>query len=170
MADARANFDAVMSALVGLSPDRLADIDVDAMDQMIYKLANYHADAEAFVLLTIQDAAVTGEPPRLVDMQRRILRFLLTETNPAMSHTPAELADAISERNRKVLREAGRLLIVKKVLRAETEPSDGAEGERVLSYTPTIAIEKAFEEYQDVRMKALDAGTFVEEAAAAQKQ
>jgi hypothetical protein len=165
MADVKATFDAVMSALVRLSPDRLADIDVDAMDQMISKLANYDADAEAFVLLTIQDAAVSGEAPRLVDVQRRILKFLLTETNPAMSHTPADLADAISERNRKILREAGRLLIAKKVLLAETEPSDGPEGERVLSYTPTEAIEKAFEEYQNTRNH-----TFVEEAAAAQKQ
>jgi hypothetical protein len=170
MSDVKATFNAVMSELVRLSPDRLADIDVEAMDQMISKLANYDADAKAFVLLTIQDAAVSGEPPRLVDVQRRILKFLLTETNPAVSHTPADLADAISERNRKVLREAGRLLVAKKVLSVATEPCDSSEGERVLSYKPTEAIEKAFEEYQDTRNGFYDDETLIEEAASAEKQ
>jgi hypothetical protein len=145
---------------------RFADsLDREAVARLLEKLGYYDENAEAFVLLTIQDAVVTGEPPRLVDVQRRILKFLLTETDPRASQTPAELADAIAVRNRKVLREAGRLLAAKKVLTIATEPCDSPEGERVLSYTPTEAIEKAFEDYQDARN-----GTLEDETAAAVKQ
>jgi hypothetical protein len=145
-------------------------LDSDSVARVLKKLGYYDENADAFVLLTIQDATVTGEQPRLVDVQRRILSFLLTKTDPRASHTPAELADGIAERNRKVLREAGRLLIAKNVLTAVTEPCDGSEGERVVSYTPTKAIEDAFEEYQDARNGFFDDETLEDEAAAAQKQ
>jgi hypothetical protein len=170
MVDAVSISETAIAKLARRDTINLANLSPADFDKIVHKLINYHTDAEAFVALTVLDTPAPGEDQQLVELQRGILYVLLTETGPGASHTPAELADTLSERNRKLLRQAGRMLVAKNAITAETEPSDNPEGERVLAYAPTKIIEIAFQEYLDARYNVPEGDTLEFEAAAAVKQ
>ena len=79
--------------------------------------------------------------------------------------SPVELAEALGERNRRVLRSAGRLLVGKGLIIAETVPDDTPEGEHVLGYFLAPATAWAFEAFLDASAETLDS-----EAASATRQ
>lgn len=125
----------------------------------------FKRDVACFVAIHVPDASDTSGTPAWCALQRRMLTHLIHKIEPGDYITPSALADAIGERNRKAVREAGRLLAAKDLLVAKTEPFEGREGERVLGYTLTGAFNKTFEDYLDRLAVTLEA-----EAEAAVKQ
>ncbi len=118
-----------------------------------------------YVATLMTNTAAPDESAPLLALQGRMLEHLLLKREPEEPISPAELADAIGERNRKAVRQAGRLLAAKGVITAQTEPDASAEGERVLNYAYVEAIEVALNAFLDSRNKA-----FTAEVAAAAKQ
>jgi hypothetical protein len=114
---------------------------------------------------------IVPAPPRGLDapasmlLQRRMLAQLLRDSDLQGPFSPAYIGDAVGERNRRHVREAGRALVAKGVIIADSNPDDGPEGEHVVGYRTTEAIEYAFDAHVDDGLSSFEA-----EVAAASKQ
>jgi hypothetical protein len=127
--------------------------------------AQFERDVTDYIAGLICRTAGEYEPGHLLQLQRRMLEHIVLAREPAEMIRLSEFADAIGARNRKQVREAGRSLIAKGFLMAETEPDTGPEGERVLGYAYTAAIEDALNSHLDTLYKSSE-----DECAAAVKQ
>jgi hypothetical protein len=155
--------------LQNLSPHPFDDIDPAKLDKMLARIAAENArfvdEVETFAAYVLITSAAAAEPAKFVAVQRKMLVHMIKVFGPEHMVPLSELADAIGERNRKLVREAGRALAAKGVLIVTSEPYDGAEGERVIGYNYTDAVAAAF----DARLVAMET-SFLAEAADAVKQ
>jgi len=158
-----------MSAIKGLSESLPLYVDPVRRTRLAEKW-QHERDRYEQLIETFCETIVPG-PPRGLDapaammLQRRLLAQLLRDSDLEGPLSPAYIGDAIGERNRRCVREAGRALVAKGVIIAESIPDDGPEGEQVLSYRMTEAIEAAFDAHFGDSMTPFEA-----ELAAASKQ
>ncbi len=143
----------------------LSPISREMLDRWAAEDAVFRKNVAVYVAQWIDNTRAPGEPHPLQRLQARMLEHLLLQREPGEGMSPVDLADAIGERNRRAVREAGRHLIAKGAMTAETEPCDGAEGERVLNYAYGEAMGKALNTYLEAQHLTLAA-----ETAAAVKQ
>jgi hypothetical protein len=125
------------------------DIDGSELEQILARLnaenAEFELVVDRYVATLISHMACSDEPPKLIAVQRKMLVHMLKSHGPEYLTPLADLADAIGERNRKLVREAGRALGKKGALIITSEPSDGAEGLRVVGYNFTEEVEAGFD-------------------------
>jgi hypothetical protein len=133
----RPDFDDLFHTLRSISPEALARLEIEFL--------HFKQDVAAFAASVFPAAA--EETDRSAALPRRMLEYMVASVEPDDMISPSELADAIGERNRRSVRAAGRYLVGKGCVTAETEPCDSAEGERVLGYVLTEGILTAFDDF-----------------------
>ncbi len=133
----------------------LTKIDRETLDRWDAEHADFLTDVEAYVATLVPDTSSPQVSPAMIALQRRMAAHFLLYCECDEPVTPAELADALGERNRKLVREAARFLARRGLIAANVEPCDTAEGERVLGYELVAAGVDVFDAYVDARRKTL---------------
>ena len=135
------------------------------LERLLEEEAEFKRSADAFCAATVAGAAASGEGQEVLALQQRMLRHLIWHVDYQDPISPVELAEAMGERNRRLLRRTGRLLVGKGLIVAETTPDNTPEGEHVLGYFLAPATASVFEAFLDA-----SADTLESEAAKATQQ
>jgi hypothetical protein len=134
-------------------------------DRFAEEDAEFSRSVEVYVAGLISRTSKVDEPARTLDLQQRMLAYLMLRYEPEVKISVAVIAEGIAARNRKQVRDAGRCLVEKGIFSADVEPDNGPEGERVLGFGFTEAIESEFDTHLDSYFKSLE-----DDCAAAVKQ
>lgn len=147
--------------------DRLSDriapselLDAAAIEGLIASFNTFAGQVDAFISILIEDGSRAADGHDLTALMRRMIVHLILRVEANEIISPAALADAIGERNRRAVRAAGRLLVQRGVIVAYSEPSDEAEGERVLGYK---VAETIFDQLDD-HLQRQDSGPVIDGA------
>jgi hypothetical protein len=126
---------------------RFGSFDDAIIERLIASFKGFAGQVDDFVSALIPDGSRLEHEQDLTALMRRMIVHLIVRVERNAIISPAALADAIGERNRRAVRSAGRLLDQRGVIVAYSEPSCDAEGERVLGYTMRATIFDQFDDY-----------------------